>query len=62
MPCLETIQLLEAKVKRLEHEVNAAYFQGFLSGYNQEECLINPQNEATTLANEYAARFTGENA
>jgi len=39
----------------INQEVSLAYEKGFLSGYNQDECLKNPEGEASFEARKYTA-------
>lgn len=51
------IEKAERGEKTLEHlinlEITEAYKKGFMKGYNQEEVLIDPDNEARNLAFAY---------
>ncbi len=39
----------------INKEISLAYEKGFLSGYNQPECLNHPEEEASFQARKYTA-------
>jgi len=47
------VKMFQEKLGLTEEKLRHAFTQGFDSGYNQEECLIHPEQEALELANSF---------